>query len=344
MAESLASSPEAPRHLLVALAGDQDDIAEIVLARSPVLIDADLIDTAALGSERVQSAIARRPYVSTAVAAALAEIGPAPALVVLARNPGAEITHASLSRMIERHGDDGALREALLGREELPVDIAQAIAAALARSLERFVVGCGWLSPERSGRIAREARERTTVALSARSVRDDVARLVEHLRRSDQLTPALILRGILSGQLDFVEAALCEMTGLSEKRVRGLCRDASGLGFQALFAKAGLPPVLRPAFEAALAASREHATAGRTGAPALSRRVIGRALAACESLAPEQAGRLVALLRRFEVEAARDDARRIADELADEAALALVMKHAPEALELAAAPRRALAA
>jgi uncharacterized protein (DUF2336 family) len=344
MAESLASSPEAPRHLIVALSADSTEVAEIVLARSPVLIDADLVDAAALGCARIQCAIAGRPSVSASVSAALGEIGRPPALVRLAHNAGAQIGHATLSRIVERHGDHAPLREALLARRELPVDIAQAIAAALARDLESFVVGCGWLSPERSGRITREARDRTTVALSARSERDDVERLVAHLRDTDQLTPALILRAILSGEIAFVEAAFRELTQLSAKRVAGFCREGSGHGFRAMFAKAGLPPALRPAFEAALHAWRDGKDAGRPKGAKLSRDVIERALAACGNLPPNEAGRLVALLRRFEVEAARDEARLIADELADEAALEIVMRHAPEMLLEAPEPRPSLAA
>ncbi|NNM73276.1 DUF2336 domain-containing protein [Enterovirga sp. DB1703] len=332
MAESLAASPDAPRHIMVALAADAPEVAELVLARSPVLIDADLVDAAAIGDDRVQCAIASRAPLSRPVAAALGEIGRRPALVRLARNRGADIGHSTLVRMVERHGDHAPLRETLLARPDLPVDIAQAIAAALARALESFVVGCGWLSPERSGRITREACERTTVALSAQSERDEVGRLVAYLRESQQLTPALMLRAILSGELAFVEAAFCELTEVSPKRVAGFCREPGGHGFRAMFAKAGLPAALRPAFEAALAALRGGTAAARPAGARLSRGVIERALAACSDLPPDQAGRLVALLRRFEVEAAREEARLIADELADEAALDIVMRHAPEIL------------
>lgn len=330
MADRLADSPDAPRHIIVALAGDQGEVAEPVLARSPLLLDADLVDCAALGDERVQSAIAQREWLSASVSAALAEIARPAALARLAGNAGAQISHAALARMVERHGDQPALREALLGRPDLPVDIAQAIAAVLARVLGSFVVDCGWLSAERSGRITREARERTTVALSVRTETAEVRRLVRHLRQSDQLTPALILRAMLSGQAHFAEAAFSELTGVANARVAGIFRDPHRFTFRALFAKAGLPDLLRPAFEAALTAGRDQ-KAG-TGRAKLSRCTIERALKACDGLPADEAGRLVALLRRFDVEAARDEARDAADGLADEAALALVMEHAPQTL------------
>jgi uncharacterized protein (DUF2336 family) len=331
MAEALGSSRDAPRHLVVALANDASEVAALVLGRSPVLADCDLVDAAALGDERVQCAIAARPGLSRAVSAAMAEIGVAPALVALASNLDADIPDFSLARMIERHGEDGLLREALLARPELPVDIAQAIAAALAESLGRFVTGCGWLSTERSSRVTREARERTTVALSNTAGGDGASRLVAHLRRSGQLTAGLILRAILSRSIGFAEAAFAELSGIAVGRVAAILQDERSSAFRSLYGRAGMPEGLRSAFEAALGAHREMRAKGASDA-SLSRRMVERALAACERLPGEESGKLVALLRRFEAEAAREEARRIAANLADRAALALVLEYAPEAL------------
>jgi uncharacterized protein (DUF2336 family) len=298
-----------------------------------VLTDADLIDAAAVGDDLVQLAIALRPRVPVPVAAALAEIASPVALAALVDNRGAEIPASSFARMVERHGSDAELRAALLDRADLPLDIRQAIAVALADCLSAFVSGCGWLSRERCERIAREAREKTTVALSAAAEAVDMQRLVAHLRRSAQLTPALILRAVLSGNLAFVEAAFADLTGFATTRVAGLLRDPRSTGFGALYGRAGLPASLEPAFAAAFAALRE--TARDDGAPEganLSRRMIQRVPAACAALPPEEAGKLLALLRRFEVEAAREEARELADAIADQAALAAVLEYTPEAL------------
>ncbi len=72
----------------------------------------------------------------------------------------------------------------------------------------------------------------------------------------------------------------------------------------------------------------EHAEMAR-----LSRHHVRRTLNACSDLPANEASRLVALLRRFEAEAARDEARLQADALADEAALDLVRRYAPHELE-----------
>lgn len=334
LAEACAGCASAPRTLIVALAGDQAEIAAIVLARSPVLGDADLVDGVAIGCLTVRLAIAGRPNLSAAVAGALAEIGEARALVALARNRGARITTGSLMRMVERHGGDAALREAILARPDLPLEVRQCVTTHLAASLSAFAVASGWLTPARSERASREAQERATLAFSADAHPVDLARLVAHLKANGQLNAGLLLRAILSGQMAFAEAALADLAGLPVRRVAGLMQDAPAAAFAALHRRAGLPSVLLPAFTAALSAWREagqgliaHAGAG------LSRLMIERALTACEAMPFAEAQGVMALLTRFEAEAARDEARVLARELSAEAAQAEAQRLQNEILD-----------
>ncbi|HVL70594.1 MAG TPA: DUF2336 domain-containing protein, partial [Beijerinckiaceae bacterium] len=321
LAEALADEP-APRHLVVALAQDQSDVAALVLARSPVLCDADLVDCAALGDGLVQTAIALRPRLSVVVCAALAEVAEAEALAALAGNPNAEIAPTSLARMIERHGGHGPLREALLARPDLPLDLRQAVLRALAASLSAFVAERGWLPAERVERLSREARERTTLALSARSGGEEVRRLVRRLREAGELTPALILRALLSRACAFVEAAFAELAGLPGERAAGLLREPGG--FAALCRRAALPAALQPAFLAARGAIGPWPAVDED--VRLCRKAVAAVLAACDGLPPEEAGRVAALLRRFEAEAAREEAAAAAHSLAEDAALATVLE------------------
>ncbi|KMO39251.1 DUF2336 domain-containing protein [Methylobacterium aquaticum] len=331
LAEAFANAADAPRTLVVALAQDQQEIAGLVLARSPVLSDADLVDCAAVGDEAGRIAIAARPTLSAMLCGALAEIAGAAALRALAANPGAEITRGSLLRMVERHGDDASLREALLARADLPIDVRQAVTARLASTLSAFVSGCGWLSRERSERVTREARERATLGLAEGSDRTDLRRLVAHLRAAGQLTAGLILRAMLSGRMAFTEAALSELSGLTAERVAGLLHDPRGSGMAALYRRAGLPPALEPAFAAAMSAWREEESGlSESSAAGLSRRMIERAVTACERLPFADTHAIVALLNRFDAEAARDEARVLTRALVSDAATGTVIETVPE--------------
>lgn len=318
LAEACAASTRAPRPLIVALAGDQTEVACLVLARSPVLSDADLVDAAAMGCEAVRAAIAGRHHLSHAVAGALAEIAGPDTLAVLARNPTARITTGRMLRMVERHGADTAVREALLERADLPIEVRHALGVRLAETLSRFVTGCGWLSPERSARMSREAGERGVLDLCAGAGPAAVARVVRHLRGTGQLNAGLILRAILSGQMGFAEAAFVDLSGLDNSRVAAMMREPRGIAD--LHRRAGLAEALLPAITAALSAWREAQDGATTLRGAgLSRRMIERAITACEDMPFAAMQAVTALLARYEAEAARDEAREVARAIAEEA-------------------------
>src|SRR4051794_2086430 len=91
LAKALAASDKAPPTVILGLAADQPEIAAFVLQRSPLLIDADLVDAVATGQPEAQIAIARRAPLPPAVAAAIAEVGSAEACLVLVENLGAAV-------------------------------------------------------------------------------------------------------------------------------------------------------------------------------------------------------------------------------------------------------------
>ncbi len=66
LAEAFAGAHEAPRHIVLALAADVSEVARVVLAQSPLLGDADLVDCAGYGDAVAQRAIARRARLSRA--------------------------------------------------------------------------------------------------------------------------------------------------------------------------------------------------------------------------------------------------------------------------------------
>ncbi len=310
LAESFASAVDAPHHIVRALAGDQSDIAAIVLARSPLLTASELIDCAVIGDAAAQAAIALRPGLSAPVAAALAEIGAREALITLAVNESAQVPELALRRMIERFGDDGEMREALLSRPHLPTSARVELVNAAASALSSFVVARNWMSQERFERVTCETKEKCAVIIAADCARrqEDAGELVAYLRGCGQLTAGLALRALLSGDSSLFAASLSELSGLSPRRVAGLMADVRSNAFAAVYAKAGFPSALAPVFRAALAAQRELRLDGQCGE--LSRVLISRALAVCQSEVSAEGSKLIAALRRLEAEAARQEARR----------------------------------
>lgn len=297
-----------------ALAADQPDVALPILARSPLLLDDDLIDLVATGHSSTQIAIASRPLLTRALAAAIAEVACADACLALLENADAEIAMFSIDRMVERFGDVAAIRDNLMARDDLPTPTRQALLSKLSQTLAGFA--SQWLGSEQADYAAREACEKATVALAAETPYDEIADLMRHLRESGQLTAGMILRGLLSGNVVLFEEALAELAELPIDRVTGYIHDRSISAFQALYRKAGLPDSAYPAFREAIAAMRDGILLGEPGGVArLKRRMVERVLARCAGEAAPDSALLLALLRRYAVEAAREEARLFCDEL-----------------------------
>ncbi len=321
LAETFAGAAKAPPALICALASDQSNVSAIVLARSPLLTDAQLIDCAAIGDSCAQAAIALRATLSPAVSAALVEIAAREALVVLAVNEGANLPEFAMRRMIERFWNDGELREALLGRAWLPATVRAALVAATARQLTDLAVGRNWMERARGERIAQDSRDRAAMIIAAGCVdySNETAALAAYLRVSGQLTAGLALRALLCGQTGLFEATLAELTGMGPRRIAGLVKDPASSGFAAVYARAGLPESLFRAFQFALTALAR-LPHEKTEDGALRLPVIQAVLRQCEVSGDENLARLVALLRRFEADATREAGRRVIERRKSEAA------------------------
>ena len=319
LADVMADAPQAPRALIATLANDQSDVAATILSRSPLLLEAELIEFTSFGDALAQTAIARRTHVPLAVASALTGCGAREAAITLVLNPGAALTEAAMRSLLAQFHDDGEIREALLTRPRLPGAIRSQLVQATASTLLAFTVNRAWLSPERAARLSREARDRANVSIAAETALGSGCKglraFVSHLRQSDALTACLMLRALLSGRPEFFEAALVELSGLSEARVASGLSAFRGAGFAAVYAKAGLPDKFLTVFRAALEVLGELEPASPEQPAELRLAAIRSVLARCDFARGGDLDRVAAQLRRFEMEAAREVARATAPAL-----------------------------
>ncbi len=264
MAEALSMSRRAPAQIIAALACDQPEVAALVLARSPLLTDADLIDRVAAGQKATQRLIAGRPVVSMAVAAAIAEIGEAEACVELLSNSGAAIASLSFRRMAERHGHLACVREALIAHAGLPADCRHMLLVKLGETLKGAPLVLALMGPARAERVLRDACAKASLTLIEGTRAQEHAALVEHLRLRGDLTVAFLIRTVAHGKVDFFGAALVALTGQSGQRVGALLSGGHDTALKALFAAAGLAEATHGIILRALKVWREVANGKRT--------------------------------------------------------------------------------
>lgn len=311
IAEGLAHEAKAPRHIILALAADQPEIAALVLQYAPHFSDAELAEMALMGSVGPQLAMARRVPLAASVCAVLTEAGAPCVLIELARNEEAQLSQAIMLRMLARAGDEGRLRDALMMRADAGPEVRLRLLDHVNGALSGFLKQTGWLAPERAERMLREAHERAIVEISTQA--DDMnspvhgaagaaLSLVRHLRGQGQLTPALILRALLCGDRLMLAATLAELGERPMERVLAYLDHPAGHAFAALYEKAGLPAAMLPVFAAVLEAMERFP---RAASAHPERSLLKMALRACAALPEAQRLSVEAYLGRLEAESLR---------------------------------------
>ncbi|MCO5065841.1 MAG: DUF2336 domain-containing protein [Rhizobiaceae bacterium] len=302
LAEVLSMSRVAPPQVVSALAHDQPEVAELVLARSPLLSDGDLIERVRVGEAAIQAVIADRPVVSMSVCAAVAEMGDADSCIVLLKNDGADIAELSFKRITERFGGVCRVREVLIADRRLPAECRHELLVRLGEALMESPLVRAIFHGERAGRVLKDAWLKASVTLIDRTRTSEFPALVEHLRLRGDLTPRFLIRSLAHGKVDFFGAALVALTGYPHERVSELIANGFDSALHALFRKAGLPERTFEVMERALKIWREVArgklVAGAQEASWLMLKELG-----------DDGSDLAAMLKSVHLEALRVNAR-----------------------------------
>lgn len=263
MADALSMSHHAPIQIIAALASDVPEVANLILARSPLLTDADLIDRVATGQKATQEMIADRPSVSMPVAAAIAELGEVEACALLLSNIGADIASLSFRRMAERFGHVPSVREALIADARLPADCRHMLLVKIGEALRTAPLVLALMGAARAERITRDACIKASLTLIEGTKAEEHAALVEHLRLRGDLTTSFLIRTVAHGKIDFFGTSLLVLTRQSEQRIRALLGSGTDVALQALFRSAGLTQATHAVILRALKIWREVANGKR---------------------------------------------------------------------------------
>jgi len=310
MAEPLSLSHQAPTQIIAGLASDQPEIAALVLVRSSLLSDSDLIDRVAAGSPTVQSLIAMRPVVSMALSAAIAEVGGTAACIELLRNSGADIADLSFRRIAERHGHEAELRETMLADRRVPAATHHLLMAKLGEALRGSPLVRALIGPARAERITRDACVSASVRLIDATPASERPALIEHLRLSGELTAGFLVRVVAYGKIDFFGAALVALSGQRESRVQSLLAGGRDVALGALFRAAGLIDTTHRVLLRAIKLWRDVARGKCVAGPQEVTWMMLRELnEGAGTASPAEHGKLTSLLSSIHLQALRENAR-----------------------------------
>lgn len=252
---TLQRSKHLPSDVARKLAQDVESIAVPIIAGSPVLDDADLMEIIRDGSVTRQIAVASRKSLSTDVVRAIVDHGAAQAVERAAGNDGAAFDADAYASAFERFGDQPQILESFIDRSELPVEITEKLVAKISDEAIRRLVQRHALPAQLAVELAEGARERATVDLVDQAgLSAEPRRFVQQLQMNGRLTPSLMLRALFRGHMTFFEHCMAELAGVEHSKAWLLIHDAGPLGLDAVFRRAGLPEKVLPAVRSAVSA------------------------------------------------------------------------------------------
>jgi uncharacterized protein (DUF2336 family) len=257
LAEAVRRSVGLPHDVALKLAKDVAEVSLPVLSDSVVLSDDDLVAIIDEGDGAKQLAIANREAVSDAVAGALVEKGTEDAVVAVVANPGAVLSAPSLDRALDRFANSPRLQEPMVGRDHLPIGVAERLVTLVSDKLKDVLVRRHEISPDMAADLVLEGRERATLGLvSDDSTAERVEDHVREMARNGRLTDSILLRASCTGDLPFVSAGLAVRAQIPFGNAELLVHDDGDSGLRALAAKAGLSEHDRVILRAAVDVAR----------------------------------------------------------------------------------------
>lgn len=304
---TLAASTKLPPDVARRLAEDVDSIALPILQRSPMLSDADLVEVLRSAGPTRQIAIASRPALSETVTDAVVEFAVPEAIKRALANDNARFSPNALIGVLEKHGDEEGLTEAMARRRALPVLVVEKLITMVAGEVFDHLVNHHELPPQLAIDLAAGARERASLDLVEQAgLQRDHKRFAQQMALHGRLTPSFLMRAMCLGHMAFVEHALAELAGLPHHRAWIMVHDNGALGLKALFERANLPLRLFPAFRAAIDVYHQLEREGLAGdRQRLRQRMIERVLTLFQNVPRDELDYLLDKLNATRDEAAR---------------------------------------
>lgn len=308
LAEAFGGAENAPHHIVSALLLDEDEVAMPILSGSVHIPEHELIDLVATETVERCVAVARRPGVSIGLAAAICEVACAEACTALLVNERVDVTLTSLQRIVERFGENRDVKDALMAREGVPLQIRHMMLRRYTESLRAHPQVLGARTTRAPEQLVADAQDRSTITLAWNASDAELDGLVEHLVVSGQMTSVLLLRAAITGCFNLLNASLARLSGFDGADVfEALGRPYEGQ-LRKVLSKAGLPERTHALFQECFQSWQRVETL-QIDHWAKSRMVVSDLIELQEEMQIEELGDLQDLLYRLSNETARESAR-----------------------------------
>lgn len=245
MSEHLKISGVLPRDIVLTMAADVVEVALPILECSKVLSDQDLVDLITSTPDAARHvAIAKREIVSERVIGSLLDNSEHEEVAkALASNSGAKLNEANMQILIDRHYDLPQVMDVLALRPSLPANIAEKVMTHVSEQIKIHVARTYNVGFEQLADPTKKSREAATLDLIRENISsEELQKLIEQLVTFDRLGASLLIAALSQGHIGFFTLSLSMLADVPLENVTKLLKDKGGLGFRALYNKAGMQP------------------------------------------------------------------------------------------------------
>ena len=257
LANNLKDIEFLPEDICLKIVQDSSEISSPFIQDSPALSEKCLINIVKQRDESIQNALASRQNLPFRVCEALAEDAPISVLKTLVTNERADISDYAYERLIERMGDNENIQRALLMRKNIPAHILVKLVSIVPEDLKKQLLMRRDLSAPLITTLVSQEREKAILSLAQSSTEEEVRTLVIHLNGINRLTPNLILRAAVVGDMKFFEYAIALRAGIPIRNTRVLIYDSGLMGLERIYEEAKLPKEMFPAIRLAVKTYKE---------------------------------------------------------------------------------------
>ena len=254
LSEHLKDCETLPINLVRQLARDSvESVAVPILRCATALEDDDLMEIAGAGQVAQLIAIAKRDELTPEVAEALLESRNEKVIGALLGNKGADLPEPLLNRIIDEFGTFTSFHALLVDRPFLPLTVIARVLLLIPEEMKERLLERHELNAKFAQLLTRVSQENSISRDANKAPKAvEAPKLVQVLSQKDGLTPVLILRALLTGDLEFFESAMAVRTQMTVEPAKTLIYSSSEKGFKGLYTRANLPSELMRAFRIAL--------------------------------------------------------------------------------------------
>ena len=209
LSENLKENNRIPRDLAISLASDVESVSLPFIEVSDMLTTEDLLNIVSSENEQKQKAVAKRKNLASEVSHVIVEKCNENVVETLIENQTAKISEKTYSKVIEKYGENEKIKERMVYRTELPINIVEELVTKVSEKLQSRLITHHNIPMDMAMDLVVQIRERATLSLSDESGTDDKVReLVLELKEKGRLTKSIIIRAICMGDLKFFEHSL----------------------------------------------------------------------------------------------------------------------------------------